>query len=57
MGTLHYQQGFFSFDIPVLNESVVREAVLNAIVHRDYLKRSIQRQIYEESSGVGLFEP
>ena len=24
---LHYQQGFFSFDIPVLNESVVREFV------------------------------
>lgn len=34
--TLHYQQGFFAFDIPVLNESVVREAVLNAIAHRDY---------------------
>jgi len=34
--TLHYQQGFFAFDIPVLNESVVREAVLNAVAHRDY---------------------
>ncbi len=34
--SLHYQQGFFSFDIPTLNESVVREAVLNAIAHRDY---------------------
>jgi ATP-dependent DNA helicase RecG len=33
---LHYQQGFFSYEIPVLNESVVREAILNAIAHRDY---------------------
>jgi ATP-dependent DNA helicase RecG len=33
---LHYQQGFFAYDIPVLNESVGREAVLNAIAHRDY---------------------
>jgi ATP-dependent DNA helicase RecG len=33
---LHYQQGFFAYEIPVLNESVVREAVLNAIAHRDY---------------------
>lgn len=32
----HYQQGFFVFDIPSLNESVVREAILNAIAHRDY---------------------
>ena len=53
----YFKQGFFSFDIPELNESVVREADLNTIAHRDYLKRSIQRQINEESSGVGLCEP
>lgn len=32
----HYQQGFVVFDIPSFNESIVREAILNAIAHRDY---------------------
>jgi len=32
----HYQAGFFIWDIPTFNEVVVREAVLNAISHRDY---------------------
>lgn len=32
----HYQEGFFIFDIPTFNESVVREAILNAICHRNY---------------------
>lgn len=32
----HYQEGFFVFDIPTFNESVVREAVLNAVSHRNY---------------------
>lgn len=32
----HYQEGFFIFDIPTFNESVVREAVLNAVSHRNY---------------------
>lgn len=32
----HYQEGFFIFDIPTFNESVVREAILNAISHRNY---------------------
>ena len=31
-----FQQGFFSASIPAFNESVVREAVLNALTHRDY---------------------
>lgn len=34
--TQHYQEGFFVFDIPTFNESVVREAVLNAVSHRNY---------------------
>ena len=34
--TLHYQEGFFVGDIPAFNEAVVREAVLNALAHRDY---------------------
>lgn len=32
----HYQEGFFVFDIPTFNENVVREAVLNAVSHRNY---------------------
>lgn len=30
------RQGPYIFDVPYFNEDVVREAVLNAIVHRDY---------------------
>jgi ATP-dependent DNA helicase RecG len=33
---LHYQEGLFVGDIPALNEAVVREAILNAVAHRDY---------------------
>lgn len=36
--TQHYQDGLFIWDIPTFNESVVREAVLNAVCHRDYLR-------------------
>ncbi|HEX5502194.1 MAG TPA: ATP-binding protein [Thermomicrobiales bacterium] len=32
----HYQDGFFVGDIRAFNEVVVREAILNAISHRDY---------------------
>ena len=32
----HYQEGFFVYDIPTFNERVVREAILNAISHRNY---------------------
>ena len=32
----HYQDGMFVFDIPTFNERVVREALLNAICHRNY---------------------
>ena len=32
----HFQQGFFVWDMPTFNERVVREAVLNAVSHRDY---------------------
>jgi ATP-dependent DNA helicase RecG len=31
-----YQDGFFRLDIPTFDEAVVREAVLNAVCHRDY---------------------
>ena len=32
----HIQQGFLIRDIPSYNEEVMREAILNAIAHRDY---------------------
>ncbi|PKO22715.1 MAG: transcriptional regulator [Chloroflexi bacterium HGW-Chloroflexi-1] len=32
----HFQHGFFVFDVPTLNEVTVREAILNAVSHRDY---------------------
>jgi len=32
----HFQQGLFVWDVPTFNERVVREAVLNAVSHRDY---------------------
>ncbi len=32
----HYQDGLFIWDIKTFNESAIREAILNAISHRDY---------------------
>lgn len=32
----HFQDGLYIWDIPTFNESAVREAVLNAVAHRDY---------------------
>ncbi len=34
--TQHYQEGFFVYDIPTFSERVVREAILNAVSHRNY---------------------
>ncbi len=34
--TLHFQEGLFIGDIAAFNEAVVREAILNAVAHRDY---------------------
>ena len=31
-----YQDGLFMISIPLFNEAVIREAILNAISHRDY---------------------
>lgn len=31
-----YQDGFFRYDIPTFDETAVREALLNAVAHRDY---------------------
>jgi len=32
----HFQQGLFVWDIPTFDERAVREALLNAVTHRDY---------------------
>ncbi len=32
----HFQDGLFILDLPTFNEKVIREAILNAISHRDY---------------------
>lgn len=32
----HYQEGLFVWNIPTFNESVIREAILNAVSHREY---------------------
>jgi ATP-dependent DNA helicase RecG len=32
----HYQEGFFVYDIPTFNETSIREAILNAVSHRNY---------------------
>ena len=53
----HYQDGLFMRDIPTFNEGVVREAVLNAVCHRDYklqgsvFIRQIPKRIEIESPG------
>ena len=39
-GSIPVQQGAFIFDIPYFNREVIREALNNAIAHRDYTKTS-----------------
>ena len=53
----HYQSGLFVFDVPTFDERAVREAVLNAVSHRDYqlggsvFLRQYQRRLEVESPG------
>lgn len=53
----HYQEGFFVYDIPTFNERVVREAILNAVSHRNYQMggsvfiRQYQERLVVESPG------
>jgi len=53
----HFQSGLFVLDIPTFSERVVREAVLNAISHRDYqlagniFIRQYPRRLVLESPG------
>jgi ATP-dependent DNA helicase RecG len=39
-GKVPVQQGLFIFDIPFFNKEVIREALNNAVAHRDYRKSS-----------------
>jgi len=53
----HYQDGLFIFDIPTFNERVVREALLNAVSHRNYelggnvFVRQYRDRLFIESPG------
>lgn len=53
----HYQEGLFIFDVPTFAERSVREAVLNAVCHRDYqlggsvFVRQYPRRLVIESPG------
>ncbi len=61
----HFQAGLFVLDVPTFSERVVREAVLNAVSHRDYqlggsvFIRQYPRRLVIESPGgfpVGINE-
>lgn len=53
----HFQDGFVMLGVPTFNEKVVREAVLNAVAHRDYKSagsifvRQFSRRIEIQSPG------
>ncbi len=53
----HFQNGFFVLDVPTFSEKVIREAVLNAVAHRDYQSngsvfvRQYPRKIQLQSPG------
>jgi len=53
----HFQSGLFVLDVPTFSERVVREAVLNAVSHRDYqlggsvFIRQYPRRLTVESPG------
>jgi ATP-dependent DNA helicase RecG len=55
--TQHYEHGLFVFDVPTFAERSVREAVLNAVSHRDYqlagsvFVRQYPRRLVVESPG------
>ena len=61
----HFQSGLFVLDIPTFSERVVREAVLNAVSHRDYqlggsvfIRQHARRLVLESPGGfpVGITE-
>lgn len=57
----HYQEGLFVFDIATFNERVVREAILNAVSHRNYqfggsifVRQFRDRLVVESPGGLPL---
>ncbi len=61
----HFQSGMFILDVPTFSEKAIREAVLNAVSHRDYqlggnvFIRQYSRRLLIESPGgfpVGITE-
>ena len=61
----HFQSGLFVLDVPTFSERVVREAVLNAVSHRDYqlggsvfIRQYPRRMVVESPGGfpVGINE-
>ena len=55
----HFRDGLFLLDIPTFNEDVVREAILNAVCHRDYrhqgsifVRQYPQRIVIESPGGL-----
>ena len=56
-----YQEGLFRYEIPAFNEAAVREAILNAVSHRDYRMQgsTFVRQFPEklEIASPGGFPP
>jgi len=55
----HYQEGLFVVDIPTFSERTVREAVLNAVCHRDYqlggsvfIRQHPRRLVIESPGGL-----
>lgn len=52
-GKVSVQQGPFIFDIPYFNEEVIREALNNAITHRDYTRSSeILIKLYPQAMNI-----
>jgi ATP-dependent DNA helicase RecG len=53
----HFQDGLFVFDVPTFSERSIREAILNAVSHRDYqlggsvFVRQFPRKLFLESPG------
>lgn len=55
-GKVPVQQGPYIFDIPFFNKEVIREAVNNAIAHRDY-RRSSEVVIKEFPQAMNIISP
>lgn len=55
-GKVPVQEGLYIFDIPLFNREVIREAVNNAVAHRDYRKSS-EIVIKQNPQGLDIINP